>query len=178
VGDSQAAERTAEAYGEALVSIAAKRVFEKSVPRVLKCLSMLTEEEVWFRPNEETPSIGNLILHLCGYVRQWVISGLGGAEDVRRRSLEFDEKGPIPNADLIVRFTSTMSEAETVLKRVDPASLLEDRRVQGYDETGISIIVNVVEHFGYHTGEITFAVKSRKNVDMGYYAGQDLNATS
>lgn len=168
----------AKGCGEALIAIAIKRIFEKSVPRILQCLSMLSEEEVWFRPNGETVSIGNLVLHLSGNVRQWIISGLGGAADARQRSVEFDEKGPMPNAELVARFTTTMSEAQAVLERLDPASLLEDRRVQGFDETGISIIVDVVEHFGYHTGQITFAVKSRKNVDMGYYKGQDLNATS
>jgi uncharacterized damage-inducible protein DinB len=178
VGDSQAAERTPEAYGDALIAAAVKHMFEESVPRILQCLTMLSEEEVWFRPNEETVSIGNLIVHLCGNVRQWIICGLGGAVDERKRSLEFEEKGPMSNAVLEERLRSTMSEARATLERVDPESLLGARRVQGNDETGMSIIMHVVEHFSYHTGQITFAVKSRKNLDMGYYAGQDLNATS
>ena len=178
MADSQAAKRTAEAYGEALIAAAVKHMFEESVPRILKCLAMLSEEEIWFRPNEETVSIGNLIVHLCGNVRQWIICGLGGAADERKRSIEFEEKGPMSNALLDERFRSTMTEARTTLEGVNPESLLRVRRVQGNNETGMSILMHVVEHFSYHTGQITFAVKSRKNVDMGYYAGQDLNATS
>lgn len=166
-----------EQFGSALIAEARKRLFGESLPRLKKCLSLLSEEEIWFRPNSETVSVGNLVLHLCGNLRQWIVSALGGATDVRVRSQEFSEPGPLPTAALLERLQKTMGEAETVLKSLDPATLLAKRHVQGFQETGLSILVHVVEHFSYHVGQVTYFVKSRKGVDLGYYAGVDLNNT-
>ena len=161
--------------GYALVVEAKLRMIEESLPRILKCVERLSVDELWFRPNRNTVSIGNLVLHLCGNVTQWIISGLGGAPDIRNRAQEFAETGPIPTGELVARLASTMAEVGRTLDAFDPALLLETRRVQGHDETPLSIIVHVVEHFSYHTGQIVFAVKSRKDVDTAFYAGQDLN---
>jgi uncharacterized damage-inducible protein DinB len=170
-------EITVDAFGRELVRDAKVRLVDESLPRILKCLEQLTEDEIWFRPNGETVSIGNLVIHLCGNVRQWIISTFGGVPDKRTRQAEFDERGPIPTAELIKRITATVHEAARVLDNVDAASLLEPRNVQGEVESGISIIVHVVEHFSYHTGQITYAVKSRKNVDLAYYGGRNLDVT-
>ena len=167
---------TAEAFGAALVAESKRRMLDESLPRIKKCLDLLSDEEIWRQPNDETVSIGNLVLHLCGNVRQWIVSGLGGAEDPRDRDAEFAQRGTIPKADLAVRLEDTLREAAEAMDRVDAASLLETRRVQGQTETGLSILVHVVEHFSYHTGQISLAVKLLKGVDLGYYAGQDLNA--
>jgi len=147
------------------------------LPRIHKCLGLLREEEIWLRPNAETASVGNLVLHLCGNVRQYILAGLGGAPDHRQRQAEFDEQGPLPTADLVARLTGLMEEVDRTLDRIDPASLLTIRRVQGHDESGLSILVHVVEHFSYHVGQISYFVKTRHAVDLGYYAGADLNAT-
>ena len=71
-----------------------------------------------------------------------------------------------------------LAEVDAVLDRIDPASLLEIRRVQGFEESGLSILVHVIEHFSYHVGQMTYFVKSRKAVDMKYYEGYDLDVTS
>ncbi|MFQ5789991.1 MAG: DinB family protein [Acidobacteriota bacterium] len=164
-------------FGRALISQCERRLFSESLPRVKKCLSQLTEEEIWHRPNPETVSAGNLVLHLCGNVRQWIVSGLGGAPDIRERSREFSELGPISSSQLVERLESTLAEARSVLKSVDPEHLLEERTVQGFRETGLSILVHVVEHFSYHVGQITYFVKSRKAMDLKYYQGVDLDRT-
>lgn len=171
-----AGEATAEAFGTALVAESKRRLLDESLPRIKKCLDLLTDEEIWRQPNDETVSIGNLVLHLCGNVRQWIVSGLGGAGDDRERGAEFSERGTIPKADLTARLENTLREAAEAMDGAAPASLLETRSVQGQTETGLSILVHVVEHFSYHTGQISLAVKLLKNVDLSYYAGQDLNA--
>lgn len=150
------------------------RLLDESIPRLQKCLDKLSEEEVWFRPNENTVSIGNLILHLCGNVRQWLISGLGGAPDQRKRQQEFDEPGPLPTSDLRKKLDTLAIDIQEVLERLTTDDLLAFKSIQGYDSSGVSILVHVVEHFSYHVGQVTILVKSRKNIDMGYYKGQDL----
>jgi uncharacterized damage-inducible protein DinB len=168
---------SANEMGLALIAEAKRRLIHESVPRIHKCLGLLREEEIWLRPNAETVSVGNLVLHLCGNVRQYILSGLGGAPDRRRRQAEFDEQGPLPTAELLARLTALMEEVDQTLDRLDPASLLTLRRVQGRNESGLSILVHVVEHFSYHVGQISYFVKTRHAVDLGYYAKVDLNAT-
>ncbi|MBI4565232.1 MAG: DUF1572 family protein [Planctomycetes bacterium] len=165
----------AENLGKALIRACRDKLVEEFLPRLKKCLSRLTDGEIWFRSNENTASVGNLILHLCGNVRQHIVSGLGGAPDVRERSKEFSERGPIPAEELLRRINRTVSEAVAVMDRLDPDHLLDARRIQGFETNALSTLIHVTEHFSYHLGQITYAVKTRKNIDLGYYAGVDLN---
>lgn len=164
----------AESVGAALVAEARRRLVGESIPRLRKCLSLMNDDEIWRRPNESTASAGNLVLHILGNARQWIVAGLGGAADDRRRSDEFDERGPIPRAELVRLVDETEREIERALGKIDPATLLDVRRVQVFRETGVSILVHVVEHFSYHVGQIGYALKSRRGVDLGYYDGIDL----
>ena len=166
-----------QSVGGALIAAIKRHLIDISVPRIDKCLSHLTDDEIWHRPNDETVSIGNLVLHLCGNIGQHIVAGFGDAEDVRVRQQEFDERGPIPRAELLDRLHQTMNAAGATLDALDPDSLLETRRIQGDAVTGVAALVHVVEHFSYHVGQIGYYVKARKSVDLGYYAGQDLGVT-
>ena len=153
-----------------------RRLFEESMVRLKKCLAELTEAQIWYRPNNASNSIGNLVLHLHGNVRQWVVAGLGKNKDIRERQKEFDEQGPIPTEQLLADMKQLMVEVDAILNQVTPNDLLEVRNVQGYQESGLSILVHITEHFSYHVGQMTYIVKMLKNMDMGYYAGHDLEA--
>lgn len=161
--------------GEAVIRETKNVVLRDGRERIHKCLGMLSEEDVWYRPNENVVSVGNLVLHLCGNVTQWIVSGLGGAPDRRNRDGEFSEKGPISKAELLQRLDETLDQAEQTLNAFDPARVLDDVTIQGEDTNVMYALIHVAEHFSYHVGEITYFTKSRKNVDTGYYAGRDLN---
>jgi uncharacterized damage-inducible protein DinB len=162
---------------ELLIEQCRHRLFAESLPRLRKCLAQLSEEEVWFRPNAETVSVGNLVLHLCGNVGQWVVSAFGQQPDHRRRDEEFAERGPLSHVELERRLDSCMQEVAAVLDGLSAADLTKVFDVQGFRETGVSILVHVVEHFSYHVGQITYYVKSRKGIDLKYYGDIDLNRT-
>jgi len=153
-----------------------RRLFKESIPRAKKCLNLLSEEDIWYRPNENSNSVGNLILHLCGNVRQWLISAIGEVEDVRQRQSEFDERGPLPTSELIAKLDQLQADAVKVLDQTKPEILIKPYSVQGYDETGLSILIHIVEHFSGHIGQITYFVKARKDISTGYYEGQNLEA--
>ncbi|MEM8895016.1 MAG: DinB family protein [Bacteroidota bacterium] len=153
------------------------RLFEESVPRIKKCLAELSEEEVWQRPNDNLSSIGNLVLHLMGNVTQYVVHGIGGAPDDRIRDDEFNAQSPFDKAELISRLEKFEEAARQALTRFKPTDLERTYSIQGFDLTGISVLTHVVEHFSYHTGQITWYTKFLKNKDMGYYGGLDLNVT-
>jgi len=146
-----------------------RRLFEESMPRIRKCLDLLSEEELWFRPNEESNAIGNLLLHLEGNARQWILTGLGKQQDRRQRADEFSATGTLSKAALWAQLESTMQEVQAFLPTITEEQLTAVHPVQVYQENGISILVHVVEHFSYHVGQITYAVKWQKNVDTAYY---------
>lgn len=139
------------------------------LPRIERCLAKLSDQEVWWRPNAESNSVGNLLLHLSGNVRQWIISGVGGAADTRERQREFDEQGPLAREEVWPRLKTTVEEADRVLAGVDPAILLNHRRIQGFDVTILEAIYHVIEHFSMHTGQIILLTKMRAG-DLGFYA--------
>ncbi len=148
---------------------------KENLPRIEKCLDELNDEEVWQRPNRSSNSIGNLILHLCGNITQWIISGLGKEPDNRNRDSEFEAKGGFTNGELKEKISSTINKAISVIKELQENDLTAIKTVQGNHYSGIAIIIHVTEHFSYHTGQITFWTKCIKDKDMGYYAGKDLN---
>ena len=158
-----------ENFRDLLITETKRRLFEESVTRLKKCLNQLTEEETWYRPNEHSNSMGNITLHLCGNVRQWILTGLGKQNDNRTRQQEFDERGPISTKALIQKVDDLMLEVEKVLDSITSEMLLEKHKVQVYEETGLSILVHVVEHFSYHVGQMTYFVKWRKDIDTKYY---------
>ncbi len=156
-------------FKENLIRETKRRILEESIPRIKKCLASLSEQEIWFKPNEHSNSVGNLILHLCGNVTQWIGSGLGKLPDNRLRDLEFSEKGPLPTATLILALDQLEPLINESLHKITEDDLLNLHDVQVYQETGISVLVHVVEHFSYHTGQIAFFTKWLKNMDLAFY---------
>lgn len=146
-----------------------------NLPRIEKCLEELNEEELWQRPNQSSNSIGNLALHLCGNTTQYILSALGGRDDERVRDGEFSARDGFTKAELSSRTSAVINEAIEILEELDESMLTKTFSVQGYELSGIAIIIHVTEHISYHTGQITFWTKMLKDKDMGYYAGMDLN---
>jgi len=138
-------------------------------PRVVETLQRLSLEDVWWRPNEESNSIGNLCLHLAGNVRQWIVSGVGGAPDVRRRQEEFDERGRLSVEELASRLEGAVAEAVAVLAGVPDDALLKSLTVQGREVSVLYAVYHVVEHFSMHTGQILYVAKLRLGRDLGFY---------
>jgi uncharacterized damage-inducible protein DinB len=126
-----------------------------------RSVAPLTDAQVWWRPNEASNSIGNLILHLSGNVRQWIVGGVGQQPNERNRQLEFDERKAIPKEQLLARLRTVLDEADAVLASLTEADLTESREIQGDDTTVLKAIYHVVEHFSTHTGQILWIVKSQ-----------------
>ncbi len=125
-----------------------------------RAVAPLTDEQVWWRPNEEANSIGNLVLHLTGNVRQWIVGGVGKLPNERHRQQEFDQRQVIARGELLARLRRVIEEADAVLSGLDEANLHEHRTIQGSDLTVAGAIYHVVEHFSGHTGQILWIAKS------------------
>jgi uncharacterized damage-inducible protein DinB len=138
------------------------------LPRIEYCLKLLSEDEIWWRPNAASNSAGNLALHLTGNVRQWIVSGLGGAPDFRRRDQEFAESGPLARAKLVRGLRAAVNEACRVLSRLSADDLTETHTIQKLRVTGLNAVQHVVEHFAFHSGQIIFITKQSRNRDLGF----------
>src|SRR6267143_1357084 len=142
-------------------------------PRLRDSVELLTEEHVWWRPNEASNSVGNLILHLDGNVRQWLIASFNRLEDARDRPAEFAAPREIPRAQLLAQLGATMQEASAVLSRLVEADLLRTLQIQGYTVTGVEAVYQVVEHFALHYGQIVYITKLVRGEDLGFYRELD-----
>jgi len=141
----------------------------KNSADIEKCLDRLTDEQVWTRGASHENAIGNLMLHLCGNARQWIISGVGGAPDIRQRDTEFAAQGGLTKLQLLAIMHQTVSEAIGVLETVEPERLVEIIVPQGYTVPVLEAIYQVVAHFHQHTGQIIFITKLLCGEDLGLF---------
>jgi uncharacterized damage-inducible protein DinB len=145
-------------------------------PRLRDTVSSLTEEQVWWRPNESSNSIGNLILHLSGNVNQWLVASFNHEDDQRNRPQEFSQRSHVAVPELLDRLGATLAKADATLARLTAAELLASYEIQGYERVrGLEAVYQVVEHFGLHYGQIIYIAKSLTGRDLGFY--KELNKT-
>ena len=137
--------------------------------RVEYCLQKLTLEQIWSREHEIENSVGNLVLHLCGNIRQWIISGVAGAPDNRDRDAEFAQREPVGAEKLATLLRATVEEADRILASLTPDELVAKKKIQVYNLTVLNAVYHVVEHFGEHTGQIMWATKRMLGEDLNFY---------
>ena len=145
------------------------KLFDHYWMRLRACVELLHDEQIWWRPNEASNSIGNLILHLNGNVRQWLVASFNRKEDDRNRAAEFSSEGGLTAAELLERLGVNMDEAAQVLARLTEADLTAPYDIQGYHVSGLEAVYQVVEHFGLHYGQIAYIAKSLSGRDLGFY---------
>ncbi len=126
----------------------------------LRCaVEALPPDMLWWRPNELSNSVGNLLLHLVGNIRQWIVSGVGGAPSSRNRAEEFARREGPPARELLAELERALAEVDQVLSALTAANLLERRVIQGRDVTVFEAVFHVVEHFSLHLGQIILIAK-------------------
>ena len=152
-----------------------QKLYGQYWPRMQACVRPLTAEQVWWRPNEASNSIGNLLLHLEGNVRQWLVASFHHDEDKRNRPAEFAAKEGSTAAELLDRLGATLDDAAQVLDRLTPAELLAPYEIQGYHVHGLDAVYQVVEHFGLHYGQVVYITKLLSGKDLGFH--KELNRT-
>jgi uncharacterized damage-inducible protein DinB len=127
--------------------------------KIEHCTSLLSEAQVWWRPNDACNSVGNLLLHLRGNLSQWVLAGIGGETIERHRSAEFAARETAPKVELLAGLADVVARARRTVREMPSADLARRTRVQGYDTDGLGIVFHVVEHMAYHTGQIIAVTK-------------------
>ena len=138
--------------------------------RIIACAGKLTEDQIWARGSANENSFGNLVLHLSGNIRQWIVATLGGEPDLRDRDAEFAAQGGMSADALLAHLHRAIADSNAVIANRTPEQLLATYHVQIYDVTGVNAIFHVVEHFAMHTGQIIFLTKLLTGEDLAFYA--------
>jgi len=165
-GDTPVAGERATA--EMLIALS-RRYVREYLTKIRLAVSVLDDDIIWARPNESSNSIGNLMLHLSGNARQWIVSGVGGAADIRDRQSEFDQRAPLPATSLIDWLEQTVTDVDRVLASLTPADLHTRRTIQANDVSVLEAVYHVVEHFSMHTGQIILLAKSKQPDRIRFY---------
>ena len=130
------------------------------------CLGKLTDEQVWHRSGPYENAVGNLVLHLCGNMRQWVMHGVAGVPDVRVRDAEFSADGEMSGAALLEKFETTVGEACAVIASLPAARLVERTTPQHHEVSVLDAIYQVVGHVQQHVGQIILLTKQMTAKDL------------
>jgi uncharacterized damage-inducible protein DinB len=157
------------AIARAFIAQAVDFLAGQYLPKIERCLEQLSDEQLWWQPNQASNSIGILVLHLSGNARQWIVAGVGGATDTRTRDAEFSPSQPISRDELLALLRSTVAQVEAVLNTLSEDKLLEQRLIQGVQVNVLRAVFHVVEHFSMHTGQIIWLTKLLSHKDLGFY---------
>lgn len=139
-----------------------KRITRLVPVQIRECIEQLDEEQLWWRPNAQANSVGNLVLHVCGSTRHYLSRSLGGIDYTRDRPAEFAERGPVPKAQLLAVFDQTISEAAQVLDHFDAAKFLQPTEEPGYYATVFEQLLGIAIHLATHAGQIVYVTKMLK----------------
>lgn len=148
---------------------------DESLRMVKMALSKISESQIWTKPNNSLNSIGNLLLHLCGNMRQYGIASLQNTEDTRHRALEFSIDGGFTKVELLNQLEATVNEVKSSFNTISKERMVSKQSVQGFTLSGLGNLIHVVEHFSYHTGQIALLTKLITDEQLGFYKDQDLN---
>lgn len=158
--------------GRAFLRASRRHLLDDYPAKIAAALAALDAEDLWWRPNARCNSIGHLVRHLAGNVRQWVVHGIGGADDERDRAAEFTAP-PESLEDIRTRLDDALADAGRVLDDLSDEDLEAPRSIQGFETTVLEAVYHVVEHFSMHTGQILWIAKARAGRDLGFYEVDD-----
>jgi hypothetical protein len=145
----------------------------ENLDRIETCLTELPPSFLWARDSENENAVGNLLLHLEGNVRQWILSGIGAGPDGRDRPSEFSARTGANASVLFAKLRGTVGEALVLIRSLPHGRLAEEVSIQGSDTTVLSAIFHVVEHFSGHTYQIILLTKRFTGKDLGFYSYLD-----
>jgi uncharacterized damage-inducible protein DinB len=137
--------------------------------RIEVCIDKLTDEQIWARGGQNENAIGNLVLHLTGNVRQWIVTSLGDNPGNRDRDAEFAARGGVGARELTAGLRDTVDQAIRIIAGLDTNRLTRTYEIQNYRVSGVEVVDHVVEHFAQHTGQIIFATKMMTGDDLDFY---------
>ena len=141
------------------INLARSRLCVHITGQVKTCINSLDPEQLCWRPNDLSNSIGNLVLHCAGSTKFYIGHVIGNSDFVRDRDTEFNERRRMPHDELLAHLDAAISEANSVLSELSPNRLLEQTHRTRKPSTIMEVIELQLTHYALHTGQIAFATK-------------------
>jgi uncharacterized damage-inducible protein DinB len=129
-------------------------LLDAAMKKIEHCLAQLSDDQIWWRPANDANSVGNLLLHLSGNLRQWAVTPLSGEPDSRDRESEFAQRDGIDRAELFSRLSQTIAQVRCRIEHLDEQQLMQKRHIQGFETTTLGAISHTTSHFVGHTHQI------------------------
>jgi uncharacterized damage-inducible protein DinB len=139
-----------------------KRITKVLPAQIKECVEQLDEDQLWWRPNEQANSVGNLVLHVSGSTRHYLSRSIGGIQYERDRPAEFAERGPVPKEQLLSIFDETIAQATQVLDEFDASRFLHRGEEPNYFPTLFDQLLGIAVHLATHAGQIIYVTKMLK----------------
>src|SRR4029077_13982679 len=106
-------------------------------------IAALPPDKLWWRPNEDSNSVGNLLLHLNGNIRQWIVAGVGDEAYERHRDQEFAAREGRPASELLTALERTLGDVDRILGGLSAERLAARCAIQGRDLTVLDAIFHL-----------------------------------
>ena len=136
-------------------------LLDQAVEKIDHCLDQLDDEQIWWRPEKGLNSIGNLLLHICGNLRQWCIVPVNDLPDNRKREAEFTTDH-MDRKELLDLVNSTVGEAKQSIRRIAGHQLLSQKLIQGFHVNLMNALLHTTTHFQGHTHQIIYLTRLQK----------------
>jgi uncharacterized damage-inducible protein DinB len=148
------------ALDSTILHVSRTRLTNDYPEQIRACLRSLTDDEIWWRPNEKANAVGNLVIHLCGSNRFYLVHAIGGRDFARDRDAEFAERTRVPGTELMRRLDEMVRDCDEVLAQLTPDRMLETTDRTGKEGTTFAqILLHVSHHNAVHMGQIVYATK-------------------
>jgi hypothetical protein len=149
----------ASELGAVVIEAIRKRMTEILPPQIRECVGKISDDQIWWRPNDQSNSVGNLILHLTGSLRHYVSHSIGGFQYERDRPAEFAEKGPLPKDELLKLFDQMVEQVDVTLRSLSKERLLDAGTQPSYNPTVFDQLYGASLHMSLHAGQIIYVTK-------------------
>ena len=150
------------------------KLLDQSTTKIIHCLSQLSESEIWWRPDPQLNSIGNLILHICGNLRQWSINAFSADAVARDREAEFSNTVRKTKQELVDLMSETVKQAKHAIQNIDQNQILETTEIQGFQVNAMEAILHTTSHFQGHTHQIIMLTRLKKKEAYRFHWGPEM----
>jgi hypothetical protein len=133
--------------------------FTRSFDRITHAIRQLTDQQIWQRPSKMSNSIGIILQHLSGNLNQWVCAAIGGDQYQRKRSAEFTSESQSSKEHTLLAISQLANRIQEIIIHIPSESLLDSKRIQGFDENVLSAIYAASTHLELHAGQIVYIAK-------------------
>lgn len=142
-----------------LLHVTRTRLLRDYPEQIAACLDALSDDEIWWRPNEQANAVANLVLHLVGSNRYYLEQVIDGRDIGRDRAAEFAARGGRSKAQLVEAWEQARRAAGQVLDTLDASQLAQTTDRSGTVTTYAQILLHVTHHNAAHMGQIVWITK-------------------